>query len=238
MYSVKIFNEAGLTEFERLINELRNGTIKHIPEDLLYNNEFMVPLEPIVNIEQVDYKNKSELIPYVAEILNLKSNKHLYFDKGLWSWLAAFFFDNICPVDGNGKRKINETAYYVLRDPKEYTKYYRHLLAYYCRLYTEVGEASKLFLSGTFQTRGEISEQLGASQEIALNKGILTAANILYWDEAAKSFKRGAASNKGGSVRRFVRIIKQYQMTFDLNSMTGEKIVELMPEEFAKWKSN
>lgn len=34
MYSVKIFNEAGLTEFERLINELRNGTIKHIPEDL------------------------------------------------------------------------------------------------------------------------------------------------------------------------------------------------------------
>lgn len=237
MYSVKIFNEAGLTEFERLINELRNGTIKHIPEDLLYNNEFVVPLEPIVNIEKVDYKNKGELIPYITASLNLKSNKFLYFDKGLWSWLAAFFFDNICPVDGNGKRKINETAYYVLRDPKEYTKYYRHLLAYYSRLYTEVGESSKLLLSGTFQTRGEISEQLGASQEIALNKGILTAANILYWDETTKSFKRGAASNKGGSVRRFVRIIKQYQMTFDLNSMSGEKIVELMPEEFSKWRN-
>lgn len=236
MYSIKKFNNAGLSEFERLINEIRLGNLDRIPDEVLFDRDYITPFEPVVNIERVDFKDKWELIPYICAGLDLKSNKELYFDKGLWTWLSAFFFDNICPIDDNGKRKINESAYYILRDPKEYTKYYRHLLAYYSRLYTEVGESSKLFLTGTFQTRGEISEQLGASQEIALNAGILQAANILYWDESTKSFKRGAASNKGGSVRRFVRIIKQYQMTFDLNSMSGEEIAALLPDEFAKWR--
>lgn len=238
LFSIKTFNEEGLNEFERIIGEIKLGSIISIPEDLLFSDQYSEVLEPIVNIEKADYKNKNELIPFIVDKLNLRENKHLYFDRGLWTWLAGFFFDNICPVDGNGKRKINEAAYYVLKSPKEYTKYYRHLLAYYCRLFVEVGDSAKIFLTGTFQTRGEITEQLGASQEIALNKGILFAANMLYWNEPTKSFKRGAAGNGAGSARRFVRIIKQYQLTYDLNSMAGTEIADLLPKEFSKWKDN
>lgn len=234
-YSIRTFNEAGLNEFERIISEIRSGNLKEIPEDLLFNEEFSSSYEPIINIEKVDYKNKNELIPFLSAKLNLDNNKQLYFDKGLWSWLSAFYFNNICPADGNGKRKINETAFYVLRDPKNYTKFYRHLLAYPSRVFSELKESSRIFLIGSFQKRGEITEQFGAYQEIALNKGIIDAANILYWDDNTKNLRKGAASKGGGSARRLVRIIRQYQMTYDLNSMKGNEIVDLLPAEFSKW---
>lgn len=233
---IRIFNEDGLNEFERIINEIRNGNMNMVPEDLIYGSNFTELLDPEVNVENVDFKNKNELIPYLTDRLALRTNKHLYFDKGMWTWLAAFFFDNICPADGHGKRKVNESALYLLRDPKNYTKYYRHLLAYPCRIYAELGDSSKIFLIGTFQKRGEITEQFGAYQKIALNKGILDAANQLYWDEVKENLKRGAASKGAGSARRLVRIIRQYQMTYDLNSMSGKEIVGLLPQEFAKWK--
>ncbi len=235
MISIRIFNEEGLNEFERIINEIRNNTVQGIPDELLFDEKYSIVHEPIINIEKVGYKNKDELVPCIVEALNLRANKHLYFDKGLWSWLTALFFDNICPVDGNGKRKVKETAFYVLRDPKNYTKFYRHLLAYPCRIFAELDDSSKIFLIGNFSKRGEITEQFGAYQEIALNKGILDAANILYWDDTAKNLKRGAAGKGGGSARRLVRIIRQYQLTYDLNSMKGNQIVNLLPSEFSKW---
>lgn len=236
--SIRIFNEEGLNEFERVITEIRSGNMKEIPEMLLYDEQYSEICEPIINIERVEFKNKNELVPYLVAQLKLKTNKHLYFDKGLWSWLSALYFNNICPPDGNGRRKINESAFYVLKDPKNYTKYYRHLLAYPCRLYSELGDSSKIFLIGTFQKRGEITEQFGAYQEIALNKGILDAANLMYWDGSSGNLKRGAAGKGAGSARRLVRIIRQYQMTYDLNSMNGNEIVGLLPKEFEKWENN
>jgi len=236
-YSIRIFNDAGLNEFERIIGELKSGNLKNVPEHLLFSDDLSLAHEPIVNVEKVEYKNKNELIPYLTQQLNLRGNKYLYFDKGLWSWLAAFYFDNICPVDGNGRRKINETAFYILRDPRNYTKFYRHLLAYPCRVYSELDDSSKIFLIGNFSKRGEITEQFGAYQEIALNKGILDAANLMYWDSGTKNLKRGAAGKGAGSARRLVRIIRQYQMTYDLNSMDGKGIVDLLPSEFSKWQN-
>lgn len=235
LVSIKTFNEAGLNEFERIISELRNGNIKSIDEQLLFDEQYTDSFEPIINLEKVDYKNKNELVPYLVQQLNLRENKHLYFNKGLWSWLAAFYFDNICPTDGNGRRKINETAFYILREPKNYTKYYRHLLAYPSRVFSEIGDSSKIFLIGSFAKRGEITEQFGAYQEIALNKGILDAANIMYWDDNTGNLKRGAAGKGGGSARRLVRLIRQYQLTYDLNSMKGDQIVEMLPTEFKRW---
>lgn len=235
-FALRIFNEAGFAEFERLISEIRAGNLKSVPDELLFSEIYSEIYEPIINIERVDHKNKNELVPYLVEKLNLKASKFLYFNKGLWSWLSAFYFDNICPADSNGKRKVNEAAFYILNDPKNYTKYYRHLLAYPCRLYSELDDSSKIFLIGTFQKRGEITEQFGAYQEIALNKGILDAANILYWDDSTKNLKRGAAGKGAGSARRLVRIIRQYQMTYDLNSMKGDEIAGLLPDEFAKWR--
>lgn len=234
---LRLFNNDGIIEFERVIGEIRSENLNSVPEDLIFGQQFTDLFEPELIIENIDVKNKSDLVSYLVSKLALRENKHLYFDKGLWTWLTAFYFESICPVAGNGYRKVNENAFYVLKDPKNYTKYYRHLLAYPSRLNAELGDSSKIFLVGSFNKRGEITEQFGAYQEIALNKGILDAANMLYWDHKTNNLKRGVAGKGPGSARRLVRIVRQYQMTYDLNSMSGNDIVNLLPSEFAKWKN-
>ena len=234
-FSVRTFNDKGIASFEEVLQKMKNGELKDMPDDLLFNDHLSEPYEPVVNIEKVIYTEKNDLIPYIVAKLDLRNNKHLYFDRGLWTWLSAFYFHNICPIGYDGKRKVNELAYYILRDPKNYTKFYRHLLAYPSRVYAELDESSRIFLVGSFVKRGEITEQFGAYQEIALNKPIIDAANILYWDASSNSIKRGAASKSGGSARRLVRIIRQYQLTYDLNSMKGVDIVNILPAEFSKW---
>jgi hypothetical protein len=233
---IRTFNEEGLNAFGEILTQLRAGVQVKISPELLFDDSKSEELENRIKIEKVDYVNKSELVKYLVEKLQLKKNKSLYFDKGMWTWLSAFYFDNICLGDKTGSRKVNESAFYVLNDPKNYTKYYRHLLAYPCRVYSEIGESAKIFLNGTFAKRGEITEQFGAYQEIALNKGIIDAANILYWDDVAGNIKKGAAGKNGGSARRLVRIIRQYQMTYDLNSMKGQEIVNMLPAEFNHWR--
>lgn len=235
LFSIRFFNDEGIAEFERVVGEIRNGNLKRIPESLITDDQFSETAEPLINIESIPNTEKSVLVPYLVGALNLRSNKGLYFNRGLWTWLSAFYFENVCPADGRGVRKVNESAFYILKDPKNHQKYYRHLLAYPCRLYSELGELSKMFLIGTFQKRGEITEQFGAYQEIALNKGILEAATLMYWDEQNGKLKKGAAGKGAGSARRLVRIIRQYQLTYDLNSMSGKEIADLMPSEFSKW---
>jgi len=237
-FSVRTFNDEGLSQFEALLQKMKAGEIKDMPDSLLFDDELSSVHEPVVNIERVNYTDKNELVPYIVSKLDLRNNKHLYFNKGLWSWLSAFYFHNICTLGFDGKRKVNEMALYILRDPKNYTKFYRHLLAYPSRVYAELDESSRIFLVGSFSKRGEITEQFGAYQEIALNKPIIDAANILYWDPTSSTIKRGAASKGGGSARRLVRVIRQYQLTYDLNSMKGHDIVDLLPPEFKKWQNS
>ena len=43
---------------KELIGEIRNGNLKEIPEDLLYNEHYSEAYEPIINIERVDLKIK------------------------------------------------------------------------------------------------------------------------------------------------------------------------------------
>ena len=64
--TIRYFNEEGLNEFERIIGEIRNGTLNAVPEDLVYGSNYTELLDPEVSIEMVDFKNKKELVPYLT----------------------------------------------------------------------------------------------------------------------------------------------------------------------------
>jgi hypothetical protein len=41
-----------------------------------------------------------------------------------------------------------------------------------------------------------------------------------------------------GTLLRFIDIIQQLDLTYDLYSMSGEEILALLPPEFDKWKDS
>jgi hypothetical protein len=48
-------------------------------------------------------------------------------DKGLWGWLTLFFFDEVCPKDGNGRRQVQDEAR-LIAQVDNFQRFYRHLL--------------------------------------------------------------------------------------------------------------
>jgi hypothetical protein len=44
--------------------------------------------------------------------------------------------------------------------------------------------------------------------------------------------------NSPGTLLRFINIIQQLDLTYDLYSLGGEEILALLPPEFDKWKNS
>jgi hypothetical protein len=107
-------------------------------------------------------------------------------------------------------------------------------------VYTVYGlnnDLSKLLLYTAPNIESGYHHQLAQRQSIITNKGLLKAAYLLYFDKKKSKPKFGAiAKNKPGTVYRFIDIIQQLDLNYDLYSMTGEEVLELLPPEFDKWK--
>ena len=97
-----------------------------------------------------------------------------------------------------------------------------------------------MFLYNPLNKHGEFSEQLASRQEIISNRSLIEAADRLYRDPASDDEgkpKRGFATRtRPGNVRRLPMVIDQFDLTYDMYAMSCEEILELLPDEFARWK--
>lgn len=157
---------------------------------------------------------------------------------GLWTWLSLFFFDQVCPAEGGGRRKPGELARHVLSQHAQ--KYYRHLLAGPNRLVQLHDVNARVFLYGPLPEHGDFSEQLASRMQFVSNRALIEAVDKLYFDPAANGAgrpKRGALTRtRAGNLRRLVSVIQQLDLTYDLYAMNSQQILDLLPDEFAKWK--
>lgn len=234
--NIRRFNEEGLEKFKNFIFEFDNGKEGEIPESFLTDYRYCETVSADIKIERLYFTSKKEIVLYIYNNIIRLSKNNMFNQSMFWTWLSAFYFDSICPVQSNGKRKVRKNSTYIL-NTGEWNRYYRHLLATPVRLYTELQDSAEMYLSGLPSVHGDLLESLASRQEIATSKGIIDAATILYWDAKNNKIKKNARDTKGpGILRRFAKsAIPQFQMTYDLNSMTGEEIVGLLPEEYDKW---
>lgn len=233
---IRSFNSKGIQAFYNFLTDARDGDISPLREDILTSGYLTEIVIPSVEIEAKEFLTKEEMTIYLYDkITNVGDIP--FKNRGMWTWLAAFYFESICPVRKD-KRKIQEDAKYIL-NTEHWGRYYRHLLAIPVRLYYELGSLSMIYLAGTPDKHGDIIEQLASRQEIAANPGLIEAVTSLYWDNEKQKIKRGARNKSGrGVLRRFAtNIVPQFQMTYDLNSMSGDEILSLLPSEFNDWKS-
>ena len=58
----------------------------------------------------------------------------------------------------------------------------------------------------------------------------------LYFNHETQKLKPGVANKKPGDLRDLLSFIKQLRFTHKVEEMSGERLVELLPERFDKWK--
>jgi hypothetical protein len=160
-------------------------------------------------------------------------------DRGLWTWLTLFYFDEVCPADGNGNREPQDEARLMpLLD--NHQRFYRHLLLgpfLIVRAHRDQPERAIAMLCNPLWKPGEIVEQLASRKELVTNRGVVELATRLYYDAEKKSFKRGAGSSVKGAARRLATLLNQLDLTFYLYGMSAEELLALLPKEFDRFRS-
>jgi len=238
MTKVHRLNKSGRERFKDFIFGCAGDVPVEYPETLLGDPMFAEPVEADIFVEHRTFANRLDAARYFHRVLNGSSLSNVDTDAGLWSWLALFFFPDICTRDAKGHLKPGESARWVLEE-KSFRRYYRHLLAGPYRIYrTHIDNPDRAMalLSTSVGNPGEIAEQIASRQELVTNKGVVAAATLLYWDRTKGSLKRGAAGkNTPGTARRFAEVLAQFDLNWDLYSMAPEQIISILPREFDRF---
>jgi hypothetical protein len=156
-------------------------------------------------------------------------------ERGLWAWLALAWFRVLAPESG-GARFIGEQARWL---PDSGWKYYRHLVLGPYLIFAanqDHPQRAMAALHNPPHEPGEVVGQIAATQDIAQSKAAMGAATALYYDPSRGVIKRGAGGKGPGSSLRFRTVIDQLDRTFDLHSLTEERLLELLPREFDRFR--
>jgi hypothetical protein len=236
MTRIRTLNSEGLARFAEYLAALRGDPKLAPPMAILSDGLYSDPFEPEVSVELQDFANSHELGSYLNQALANCEDRLISRNHALWSWVALFYFDQLCRPDSEGKRRPLEDAVYVLEQRFSFRRYYRHAVRTAWLAVKEHGEQAKvLLLTSGRGTRTDIGEQLGAYQHLFSNKTIIKSAYAMYFDQHAQKPKKGAGGKGAGSPRRLASIARQLELTYDLQDCPLTKFLALLPREFKVW---
>ena len=234
---VRRLNIAGIEQFERFLDSLTDAAPLAVPLAALTAPETSESLGVELEVEHRAFASRMDLGSYLFKKLNRSGLLDIDADRGIWAWLALFYFESLCPADRFGRRTPGNRARWIL-DPHNFQRYYRHLLAgpyRIVRAYPEQPEIAMCILCGSPDKPGELVEQLASRQELVTNRAIIGAATRLYYDADSGKLKRGAGGKGRGSPRRLADVLQQFDVTYDLYTLDTDELSQLLPKEFDRF---
>lgn len=235
MTALRKLNEKGVAAFREYLRNIRAGVEFQASPALLFVDEFSSPVVPRIDVSARRFARKYDAAAYLAGVLQPVESPALAEDVGLWSWLALFYFDQLSPIGAEGKRRPREDYHYIPGDLRR--GHERHLLAGPYRLYRMHGEHARVLLHPAVHQHGRFVYDLGYRRDFIMNRGLIEAIDRLYWNPRTKRPKRGAASDRAGSLRRLIEVLQQLELNYDLYGMSATEILALLPGEFDVWKA-
>lgn len=233
MTKLRSLNARGVEEFRGYLQTIRDGAEFLASPAILYIDDFSTRLPRTIEIDPRPLATKFEAAKYLSSVLS--GFGAAADDVGLWSWLALFYFDQLSPVDGDGKRRPREDYHYI--PATDGWKRDRHLLAGPFKLYSLHREHSRLLLHPAVHQHGAFVYDLGFRRDLITNPGLIEAIDLLYWDAKRNRPKRGATStNRPGNLRRLITVVQQLDFNYDLYGMSADEILKLLPPEFDAWR--
>ena len=225
------FNEKGIESFD----QFRASTLRNVGQlhEILEAPAFSSAVVPNIEVEQRIFSTRFEAGEYLYSLFNGASVLDIDADRGLWSWLAAFYFEQLSLQGGP------PTARPRWIPENTYDRYYRHLLRAPYQIYrahSDKPHRALVVLATPPNAPGELAEQLVARQDLITNPHVMEVATSLYIDPATNRPKRGAGRRDNGGARRFPIVLDQLDLTWDLYRLDPDKLLALLPAEFDQFK--
>ncbi len=233
-------NENGIAIFKDYLADARKDGSLAAPYHILTSPELSSSITGAPLIERPGFTTKRDAAEYLASALAPIDKGDPVRDAGLWTWLALFFFDDICPKSSRGIRKPNANPHYIL-DPNNSQRSYRHLLATPYRILRALPDHNRIFLDAPLPIHGDLVEQTVGRLYVIRKPAVSELIDRLYFDKKRGCQKRGILNKtaKPGDLRNRLPVrIEQLEMTYDIDSLSGDQLLGLLGAEFASWCSN
>jgi hypothetical protein len=238
--SLRRLTDSGIEYFRCYLAKLRSGSLDPPPFHLLEEDKHAVPAYDGIAVEQRIFSSRLDFAKYACGVFSRIEPEDLFNDVGVWSWLSLYYFVQVCPVRNDGLRRPGRD-YRHIPEPG-FRVGHRHLLSGPYLVYAMYGLSDLLagfLLYTTLPTESQIYHQIVSRQNLATNPVVVEAAGLLYFDKKTKRPKKGAfQTNKPGTLNRFVMVIQQLDINYDLYSMEPLELLDLLPPEFDMWKYN
>ena len=237
-HKIRKLKETGVIRMCEFLDSLSTDKPLPYPQDMLTDPSYSDAVTEY-EIEAREFPDKYSVATYLHSLFLAAEITDVISNRGLWCWLSLFYFEQLCPRERGGKFKPGARARWI-PEINNFRRYYRHLLAGPYRIYYfhhKNPEGAMALLCGEIHKQGDLIEQLASRQELITNRHLIEAVTKLYYDPDTGKNKRGAGGKGGGSPRRLSEVIDQFNLTWDLYSMTSEEFLELLPLEFNRFKN-
>jgi len=220
---------------ERFLNIIAGETVE--VSDLMSDQILSEEVDPPIFVEVQDFASRRAAAEYLTSVLAPLDWDSIENDAGLWTWIAAAWIDVLAPVS-SGTRRLGQINRWLLA-PNEWKRYYRHLLAGPCYIYkahADDPDRADAALCSSVAKPGEVAEQVANRLDLVRSPGIMGAITALYFDRATGTLKRGAAGKeRPGTSRRLGPVLKQLDRTWDIQDLSSEEVLALLPSEFDRF---
>jgi hypothetical protein len=105
--------DEGIAAFATYLNRLREDSALEPPTVLLSDAAASEPLAVNLSAEPEPFATRFDFARWLHEAAEKYDVEVPRGDAAFWSWLSLALFDQVCPEDGNGRRKLFEKAWYI-----------------------------------------------------------------------------------------------------------------------------
>lgn len=226
------FKPAGLEAFEKVFTgQIEDSAVDPIDDALASR------VRGTSAFKIGEFLTAKEMAQSVRTAIGTTNLFDLLANTGLWAWLTFVMRDQLFRRAGDGTWKVGEIHRWYPSNPNDWQKGQRHLVRMPVLLLETLGQQADHLLCGRPSVLPEIREQLTSQQDM-FNSAFQQVARALYFDDVSGTLKRGAGGKSGGTPRRLAKVRQQLDVTWDLEDLEPEKIIETLPAEFSRFKPN
>jgi hypothetical protein len=204
------------------------------PQAILTDPPWSESVDADVTLVRRPFDTRLQLAQYLDQRFEASGFRPSLEDRGLWTWIACFLFCEICPV-GRGGRLQPGAAPRWIPESTNWRRYYRHLVAGPYRIFLAHKEEPTRALAVLCQRPGrpgELVEQLASRQELVTNPAIMRVATECFVDLTTGRPKPSASRKGPGGPRRFVAVLEQFDLVWDLSILSADSLRRMLPREF------
>ena len=145
---VRALNADGIEEYCFFLQRIRNGSKETPPFWLLTDPLKSIAMTESVELQRIAFPSRFDFGLYLSKILSRLDRRVISHHHALWTWLSLYFFDEVCPVQTDGSRKVLEDAVYIVPARYNHQRYYRHIARTAWLTVSDHGENARVLMAG------------------------------------------------------------------------------------------